>query len=163
MLRIEARGIEENARAFRQAGRGELTQELRSAFRWGAQKALTEGRREVRGIRISSSGSGGGPPSRSTGLRRGIADQMTVSVRLYGTHAGYTVKRRGPIPGHGRSTERLPFYSDNVGRWRAPTFGHSPWHTMRGQDWYAPSQRRAADMTHDNLLERVTKICRRLD
>jgi hypothetical protein len=130
---------------LRAEGRRDLRDQLGQRLRGSARPLRDDLRSAIVAVPIRGSRARGssGPvrarPSRSpVPVRATIAAAITATAILHGNTAGARVfidyskipPKLRPLPKH-----------INSGRWRHPTFGHSPWTTQYGREWWWPTIR----------------------
>lgn len=130
-----AQELQALSRRLRDAGRGDLRRRLRSEIRDAGRPVITDLRRAVMGVDVSSTRGGMAPPVRSTNLRRRTARATRLSV----TQNGIRIRVRSTMVD--RRYPSLPKYLDaslgRFDRWRHPVFGNKKaWTQQTGEPWF---------------------------
>lgn len=136
-----AKRLDRLSKNLKQAGRRDLQRELRREIRAEGKPVVTELRRAVMGVDVSSSEGGTAPPDTSTGLRAKVAKATGLSVTAKGIRFRVSGKRLGDFPGAAKYLEAVGRYA----RWRHPVFGNrDAWVEQSGEPWFYPTIRKNA-------------------
>lgn len=156
------------AAQLREEGRRDLRNQLGARLRRSAAPLRDDLREAILGVPIRGGGRGGarrspranGRNNRTAGLRETIAASITATAILHGDAAGARVfidysklpAQQRTLPGH-----------INSGRWRHPTFGHSPWATQYGREWWWPTIRPHMDRINRDAARILDDLRDRLE
>lgn len=156
-----ARQLKDLNRRLKDAGRGDLRKQLRAEIKDAGRPVLTDMRRAVMAVDVSSTKGGRARPSRSTNLRARTAKATKLSVTQTGIRIRTDGKRVDP------AYPSLPKYLDaslgRYDRWRHPVFGNpNVWTQQKGQPWFfvtaakhAPEFRRAVFRAMNKISDKI--------
>lgn len=129
------------SRRLKDAGRGDLQTQLRREIRQEGKPVITDLKRAVMAVDVSSSQGGHARPDRSTNLRQRTAKATGLSVTKGGIRIRTRAKRVDPE--YPSLVKYLDASLGKYDRWRHPVFGTSkrgtftgPWTQQRGDPWF---------------------------
>lgn len=154
-------------RKLRAAGNENLRASMQRRIRSAAEPLANDLRSAVRSLPVRGSGGGGrrtdaraaGRGGRTAGMRETVARAIRISVRTSGSPGARIWIDKSLLPNGMRN---LPAKLDE-GRWRHPTFGHSPWATQYAQPWWNVTIRRHEARMRAQVARTIDDVQNRLN
>lgn len=154
-------------RKLRAAGNESLRASMQRRIRAAAEPLANDLRSSVRSLPVRGSGGGGRRPDpraasrggRVAGMRETVARAIRISVRTSGSPGARVWIDKSLLP---HAMRNLPALMDS-GRWRHPTFGHSPWSTSYAQPWWDVTVRRHEARMRAQMSRVINDVQNRLN